>query len=189
MIHEDEIVFLFKILLIGYDDALKNTWNDLNINDIPESDNIVKGVKFGVKNYIIPLKEKKIGTKIFYCAFNPLSVDLNLRKSYYRGTNGVLITIKNNDEISKFKEHIFSIIEVNRDVLPVINMILTGNKEIYSKTDLFIKRELKNSAEKLSLETIDQKIRYKSVLVSQNDKMQKQSFVINQISELIKRIS
>jgi GTPase SAR1 family protein len=187
MIHEDEIVFLFKILLIGYDKAIENTWEDLKIDPIPESENIVTGVKFGVKNYAIEINGTTIGTKIFYCAFNPLSIDQNLRKSYYRGTNGVLITLRENDETSNLKESINNIIEVNKDVIPVINMVLTGNTNAFSKADLFIKNELKNSAENFSLEDLEEKTGFKSLLVNEQENIQKKELIVYQISELIKR--
>ncbi|MHA1992613.1 MAG: hypothetical protein ACW981_14420 [Candidatus Hodarchaeales archaeon] len=189
MIQEDEIVFLFKILLIGYDKAIENTWEDLKIDPIPESENIVAGVKFGVKNYSIEINETKIGTKIFYCAFNPLSIDPKLRKSYYRGTNGVLITLRDSDDTSNLKESIYNIIEVNKDIIPVINMVLTGNTNVFSKANVFIKNELKNSAENLSLENLEQKTGFISLLVNEEEKNQKEELIVNQISELIKRVS
>ena len=79
MSNEEEIVFLFKILLIGFDDAINNTWEELKVDLIPESENILDGVKFGVKNYLITQNNKKFGTKIFYCSFNPLNKESILK--------------------------------------------------------------------------------------------------------------
>jgi hypothetical protein len=188
MLNEDEIVYLFKILLIGLDEALHDTWKELKIESIPESENIVEGVRFGVKNYLIPIENKNMGTKIFFCAFNPISINPELRKSYYRGTNGVLISVNTDYNLTNLKESIDSILEVNKDVLPIVNIAFTGTEDNLAKIDVFIKNEMESKANQLSLNQIEQKTGYKSVNVSKLKNNLYEDVVTDQVTELIKRI-
>ncbi|OLS24486.1 MAG: hypothetical protein HeimC3_19160 [Candidatus Heimdallarchaeota archaeon LC_3] len=187
MIYEDEIVFLFKILVLGFDKAIDKTWKALNIEHIPESENVIPGVKFGINTYFIPINNQNLGTKIFYCSFNPNLVSQELRKSYYRGANGILISISDNDPLKEYPDILSNILEVNRDVLPVINLIFHGSSDNFSNTDSFLVNEIEKSVENLKI--VDkEKINYQSIAFENENSTEIVDLITNHLSGLIKAI-
>ena len=188
MTDEEEIVFLFKILILGFDNAIDETWKALEIETIPDSENVIPGVKFGINTYSVPINNQKYGTKIFYCSFNPIIVSEELRKSYYRGANGVLLSISASDSLSDFPNVIFNILEVNRDILPIVNLVFHGIHDNFDKTSSFFLKEITNSVEKLNILN-KEKINFGSISINNLESSEINEFIFNHLSNLIRSIT
>ena len=189
MINEDEIVFLFKILLLGFDDINKTTWNSLGVQAIPESENVVPGVIFGVNTYLVEVNNKRLGTKIFYCAFNPQIVPNDVRKSYVRGANGIIIAISENDEPTEYIPMIMNVLEVNKDVIPEINLVYSGSDNKFSQVSSFIQDQIVSLAEKLNINDILEKTSFHSVHLEKLNENGIKDYIVKNITNLINKIS
>ena len=190
---DNDIIFLFKILILGFDHGIRRLWTTINPESISNDVEILKGVTFGSKIYYIQLTDRKqpIGTKIFFCSFNPATVIPMLRKSYLRGANGIVLTFSPTDTKESMTETLYDLLEINKDSLPYISLIVSGEKSLYWKNEQFIKDELYKAASRIDLQNIEQLIAYNSVYAPEDLDISKKiinDVILEQINKLVIKI-
>lgn len=191
---DTDIVFLFKILILGFEKGIGHLWETINPESISTDTDMLKGIQFGSKTYYVPLKSqmKKIGTKIFFCSFNPAIVLPVLRKAYLRGANGIVLTFFPTDNKELMIETLYDLLETNKDSLPFISLVISGEKSLYHKNEQFVKAAIHQAASKFALPEIEKVIGYQSTYIPEGSNLSMQiinDLILEQINKLIIKVN
>ncbi|MHA2365004.1 MAG: hypothetical protein ACXAC7_13690 [Candidatus Hodarchaeales archaeon] len=125
--------YIFKILCLALTHEIERpVWESLKISSLPQNVEIVPGVKFGIRGF--KKFDPTIYIKVFFCSFNPQSLDPNVRRAYVHGTNGIVFTLTPKKlTYDNLYPIFYDIFETNAKSLPSFTVVLINDVN-YIKT-------------------------------------------------------